>query len=69
MPLRKRSNKGDYNKSLIETEDIASAMMFMTSDQASYSTGEILTIDAGYSQTDCLYKEFEQEFENGKFPV
>jgi len=44
-----QGSEATYETKFIDAEDIASSMMFMTSDQTAFSTGEILTIDSGFS--------------------
>ncbi len=34
---------------MLEPSDISDAALFLASDQASYITGEIITVDNGYS--------------------
>lgn len=37
------------NKSVIEPEDVANSVLFLASDEAKFITGEIITVDNGYS--------------------
>lgn len=51
--LRKRIAEGDYTKPIPqsragETEEVASAALYLASEEASYTTGELLFVDGGY---------------------
>ena len=41
--------EGSYLKRMAEPEDIAKAVLFMSSDDANFITGQILLVDGGFS--------------------
>ena len=44
-----------------DAEDIADAILWVGSDEASYMTGEIIPVDGGQSITNSLFQEWEKE--------
>jgi len=47
--VRKGMIEGSYLKRMAQPEDIAKAILFMASDDASFITGQMLLVDGGYS--------------------
>ncbi len=47
--FRKSETEKTYLKRFAKPEEIASAIMFLASDEASYITGNVLVVDGGYS--------------------
>jgi 3-oxoacyl-[acyl-carrier protein] reductase len=47
--VRRNMIEGSYLKRLAEPEDIAKAILFLASDDASFITGQILLVDGGFS--------------------
>ena len=41
--------EGSYLKRMARTEDIAKAIMFLASDDASFITGQMILVDGGFS--------------------
>ena len=48
---KERAVAGTLLKRMAEPEEIASAILFLASDEARYITGEVLVADAGYRLT------------------
>jgi len=46
-------------------EEVATSMIYLASDAASFTTGEILTIDGGFSLTTDKYDDFVHDLRNG----
>jgi NAD(P)-dependent dehydrogenase (short-subunit alcohol dehydrogenase family) len=47
--IKQNMIEGSYLKRMAEPEDIAKAILFMASDDASFITGQILLVDGGFS--------------------
>jgi 3-oxoacyl-[acyl-carrier protein] reductase len=47
--VRQRMVEGSYLKRMAQPEDIAKAILFMASDDASFITGQMLLVDGGFS--------------------
>jgi len=50
--------EGMYN----DDEDVASAMVWLASDEASFCSGEIMIMDGGYDLTAANYPSFYSSF-------
>jgi 3-oxoacyl-[acyl-carrier protein] reductase len=47
--VKKNMIEGSYLKRMAQPEDIAKAILFMASDDASFITGQMLLVDGGFS--------------------
>ena len=47
--VKKNMIEGSYLKRMAEPEDIANAILFLASDEASFITGQVLLVDGGFS--------------------
>jgi 3-oxoacyl-[acyl-carrier protein] reductase len=47
--VKKNMIEGSYLKRMARTEDIAKAIMFLASDDASFITGQMILVDGGFS--------------------
>ena len=64
--LKKQAGFVPLLNKLNEPEDVADSILWVASEEASFLTGEIITVDGAQSLTSNQYMEFEKEMFRGK---
>lgn len=67
--LRMAAQKVPLNKTINSAKDCAASILFLSSDDASIITGEILTVDGGQSLATNTYDEYVKAALGIKFEV
>jgi enoyl-[acyl-carrier-protein] reductase (NADH) len=67
--FRLAAQKVPLNKTIAQAKDIAASLLFLSSEDSSIITGEILTVDGGQSLAPNNYDEYVKAALNIKFEV